>query len=330
MKEINPLYAIDGRPRLIAVGFAADDALLTCARREPGLRFSALTDVAQLGQEGQGGPRVQASDLALLSAPRLGRNLLRSVSLLRAIAPGCRIVVADAAGPAGVATMACGADVCISSSVSAREFGAIVQLLLDPPRPGRSAPPAAPGTVPRATSEPPLPPAPASFVAEPFADAAGAGPIEAGSIEAGALAAMASAAPPAQSSVWRINRERGALASPEGVPVWLTPKEAVLMNGLCMAVNQVLTRDHWLHTYDKPEAATEAVRNLRAMELAAVVSRFKRKVAVRTGIELPIRTLRGVGYQFMAELLAEPPPPAADAVAVPATSAAPTLATPQP
>ncbi|MDQ8033384.1 MAG: helix-turn-helix domain-containing protein [Bordetella sp.] len=303
MNDTPQAYVIDGRPRLIAIGFAADDALLQLARREPGLRLVALPDTRGLGHEGQGGTRVQSSDLALLSAARLGRLLLRSISLLRAIAPACRIAVADAAGPAAVAAMACGADLCIASSVSAREFGAVVQLLLDPPRPGRGAtlaplePPGEPGPADPATAC--APPGDPGFA--PILREAG----QAGFVAPGA------APIPAPLAIWHLSRERGALTTPQGLPFWLTPKEVMLMVGLALGTDQVITREHWLSASLPTDGeSTEALRALRSMELAAVVSRLKRKVAVRTGVELPVRTVRGVGYQFMAELVIDRAPEA--------------------
>lgn len=95
---------------------------------------------------------------------------------------------------------------------------------------------------------------------------------------------------------WKFDTVRRVLSNPDGVIISLSEGEFSLLRVFVERPQRVLTRDQLLEFSRGPQSDAFD----RAIDTQ--VSRLRRKLAVRTSVEL-IRTIRSEGYMFMATVL---------------------------
>ncbi|MDE1993759.1 MAG: response regulator transcription factor, partial [Rhizobiaceae bacterium] len=100
-------------------------------------------------------------------------------------------------------------------------------------------------------------------------------------------------------SGWTLDTERRRLTDPDGVRVELTPAEFSLLHTLVSSSQRVLTRDQLMELSggDSSESFDRSVDIL--------VSRLRRKLEDNPRSPRLILTVRGGGYQFLAETTSE-------------------------
>lgn len=95
---------------------------------------------------------------------------------------------------------------------------------------------------------------------------------------------------------WQLNAVNWLLISPHGDTIKLTQSETMLLNALTARPGQtvlkgalILALGHNPETYDQ-----------RRMEI--LVRRLRNKVSARTSTQLPLETVHGTGYAFVADI----------------------------
>ena len=101
---------------------------------------------------------------------------------------------------------------------------------------------------------------------------------------------------------WRFDTIDWALISPTGQRCQLSGKEKQLLELLSTSSSQPTPKTNLLQQLKY----TEDEYGLHALE--TLVLRLRKKIAQRSGSSSPIKTVRGVGYQFTAPLVMEPRP----------------------
>jgi DNA-binding response OmpR family regulator len=115
---------------------------------------------------------------------------------------------------------------------------------------------------------------------------------ELASLAANLLKRMRSSASPQ----WSVDRTHWTLRSRSGLPVKLTHSEAVLLQTMAEKPGQVVPRqDLMLSLGHNPHSD-----DFRRMEI--LIRRLRNKVLTELGCELPLETVRGIGYAFTAPL----------------------------
>lgn len=119
---------------------------------------------------------------------------------------------------------------------------------------------------------------------------------------------------------WRLVSQGWMVQAPDGRSVTLTAAEKAIVGALCNAPHQQLSHDALLRAVEyelQPESsfadsslATRARPAARRMSV--LVSRLRHKLAA-AGIHMPIRSVRGRGYQLSITLKQNTVPPAARA-----------------
>ncbi len=96
---------------------------------------------------------------------------------------------------------------------------------------------------------------------------------------------------------WRFNTITWSLASPEGGNCQLSGKEKQFLDALTQSTGSPIKRDSLLETLNYPD--NEYGRHA----LETLVLRLRKKLAKTTKKTVPIKTVRGIGYQFTAGLI---------------------------
>lgn len=89
---------------------------------------------------------------------------------------------------------------------------------------------------------------------------------------------------------WRLDPQGWRLQSPDGGSIDLTHAEHVVMRHLVQAQGRPVTREVLIADLTRGEAEFDPHR------LEATIHRLRRKVGGISGVPLPIRAIRGVGY----------------------------------
>jgi DNA-binding response OmpR family regulator len=98
------------------------------------------------------------------------------------------------------------------------------------------------------------------------------------------------------SAAWSFDPISWFLIGPNGVPVTLTTAEFCLMTTLAANPGVPVSSDDILRALGKAAAET----NRRSLD--SVLSRLRRKAEGKTGLPLPIKSVRSIGYVFAAPL----------------------------
>ncbi len=96
--------------------------------------------------------------------------------------------------------------------------------------------------------------------------------------------------------LWRLNPVSWLLESPDGATVKLTRSETVLLKALAASPGETVARDPLIRSLGHQPAAYD----LRRMEI--LIRRLRNKVREKTGRELPVETVHGIGYAFTARI----------------------------
>jgi two-component system OmpR family response regulator len=97
-------------------------------------------------------------------------------------------------------------------------------------------------------------------------------------------------------SSWLCSREDASLITPEGFVVRLTPTESRLMCVFVEHLGQVVGRDAFAGVLLKTNVSGFD-KNLKV-----IVNRLKQKVFAQTGVELPLKSVRNIGYRFTSRI----------------------------
>jgi len=281
-------HALTGGLSLTAVGFEVGGVVLTqCAS---GLGFPTRVSLKPLHEcadpvyaAGQVQPDLILFNAECVASPAL----LRTLSRLRAGLPSVPLLVLGAHQTLRLAALACGADLCSPGRLAPRELRAIVRLLLE-----RDATAGHGGEADAAAG--------AAMPAESAATSAPALPVPA----IGDLSCVPTGAPrsaPRGAPTWSLDPVCGALVTPVGEPIWLTANEVRLLQAMLQAEHGELTAQAWVRARGQAVPA-DAPDRLTVRDLPVAISRLKAKVARQSPFELPVRAVRGTGYQFMDAL----------------------------
>lgn len=110
-------------------------------------------------------------------------------------------------------------------------------------------------------------------------------------------------------AAWRLNHLGWEIQSPHGVVVALTSAERALMLALCSAPRRRLSHDA-LDSVMGPAGSVSSeggepvhgqARGTGTRRMSVMMSRLRKKF-LAAGLDLPIRSLRGVGYELCVEL----------------------------
>ncbi|AUL15052.1 helix-turn-helix domain-containing protein [Bordetella bronchiseptica] len=113
-------------------------------------------------------------------------------------------------------------------------------------------------------------------------------------------ASFPAAKPSAGAQPWELRYQAWVLVTPAGGIVHLSAAERICMLGLLAHPRRELTR----------AALVQSLPGLGAGAINVVISRLRRKVG-ETGEVLPLRTVHGMGYVFLAGLRSDTAPPQA-------------------
>ncbi len=91
---------------------------------------------------------------------------------------------------------------------------------------------------------------------------------------------------------WRLDVTRQTLTSPNAVELKLSAAECMALESILSAPQQATPRATLLRVLDIELSSTSAHR------LEALVSRLRKKVLEKTGLQLPIQSMYGKGYTF--------------------------------
>lgn len=94
---------------------------------------------------------------------------------------------------------------------------------------------------------------------------------------------------------WTLSIHRRELTSPEGAPIELTSAEFELLNVFVSQPQRVISRERLI------ELSRSRLADPSDRSIDVLVSRLRRKLN-DTGYQVPIRTVRGVGYMFTADV----------------------------
>ncbi|MBU4610515.1 response regulator transcription factor [Achromobacter sp. GG226] len=230
-----------------------------------GFEVSAAESPAELGTI----LAQRAVDLCVLHAGAAPEAVLTTVARLRARSTVGIVVLTDAAqADVRVHALLTGADACVNLPLVARELAAVI---LGVSR-RLGAAPAAQGILA------PIP----SFGAERGMDM-------------GADDASAS-----RQRQWWLTTDDWVLVSPSGVQLDLSQGERSLIASFAEAAGDVVSRDAIARAIDGAARAGEAGES-GTHRISMVVSRLRKKAA-RAGVRLPLRVVRGTGYEFYERL----------------------------
>lgn len=101
-------------------------------------------------------------------------------------------------------------------------------------------------------------------------------------------------APSAGAPAWRLEQQGWQLSSPAGVPVQLSRSERALLELLSASAGQAVQKEDILQHLCGDDEDFDPHR------LEMLVHRLRRKVQASIGDELPLVTVRGQGYMFLA------------------------------
>lgn len=110
-------------------------------------------------------------------------------------------------------------------------------------------------------------------------------------------------------TVWRFNRRGWEIESPHGVAVALTSAERTLLLALCNSPDKRLSHgvlDDIHGAAGEPNGENGEARSFGTRRLSVLMSRLRKKFGA-AGLEFPIRSLRGVGYELCVEFEAPAP-----------------------
>jgi two-component system, OmpR family, response regulator len=96
--------------------------------------------------------------------------------------------------------------------------------------------------------------------------------------------------------VWSFDQVNWSLAAPNGVAVALTTAEFCLLNALATTPGVPVAGDDLLRALGKTVIETNR------SSLDSVLSRLRRKVEGQTGLPLPVKAVRSLGYVFASPL----------------------------
>ncbi len=106
---------------------------------------------------------------------------------------------------------------------------------------------------------------------------------------------------PEHEQEWVLTSRAWALQPPGGGAIMLTAAERALLLALCQAPGQRLSHAALLHAIDPSAAIASALSRtqaaLFARRLSVLISRLRQKFSA-VGADMPIRSLRGVGYEL--------------------------------
>lgn len=285
---------------LLAVGFDAGAAVIGHCMHSLGLpvriglkSFGVRNGAADLSLAAvQGG-----ANLILLNGEAVGAlGLLGTVSRLRASLPHIPMLVLCTSPVLRLAAMACGADLCSAGQLAPRELRAVVRMLL-----GRDTVlGSARGPNPTTVAGPPSAGLAAPSHLDPAANDCAARVFPAVELAAGVPAAGApTAAAPA--CAWSLDPVSGALLSPASETVWLTTNEVRLLRAMLQGEYGQLDPSAWARLKHGVVVSDEHAA-LAVRDLPVAVSRLRAKVARQCTLELPLRAVCGMGYQFVGEM----------------------------
>ncbi len=130
--------------------------------------------------------------------------------------------------------------------------------------------------------------------------------------------------PPGAPRAWWLTGDDWELIAPSGTRLDLSQGERCLLSCFAQSPGQVLTRDAIAGALDGAARVAPAIES-RTHRISMVVSRLRKK-ADRAGARLPLRAVRGSGYEFYERLARATPTGAAPAPVLPSYGSAPAIA----
>lgn len=112
----------------------------------------------------------------------------------------------------------------------------------------------------------------------------------------------------AHTSGWKLVSKAWLVQTPQGVGVPLTTAERSVMLALCQAAGQSLSHAEILKSLHLSGHTDNRSSQAPARRLSVLISRLRRKFEV-AGSDMPIRSVRGQGYELCVEFDIEAAPP---------------------
>ena len=97
-------------------------------------------------------------------------------------------------------------------------------------------------------------------------------------------------------SNWHVDPSTWRLYTPDGRYVALGLSERLIMEQLLSSPGEVISREHLI------VALTDSTYDFDPHRLEMLIHRLRRKVHKALGIDLPLRTVRGIGYTMLASV----------------------------
>jgi two-component system, OmpR family, response regulator PhoP len=94
---------------------------------------------------------------------------------------------------------------------------------------------------------------------------------------------------------WKLSADRWSLFAPNGKIAALTASERAILGELLDHMDEAVTRDALV------EALGHASDYLLPNRLDMLISRLRRNVLALTGCQLPLRTIRGIGFSLLSD-----------------------------